>query len=62
MNAARKCEIIDAATSTFEPREQAGSCIGGDLELNWSCCLLLDHHRSRPNGWSRHKRANLDFH
>ena len=33
MYAARKCEITDAALSTFEPGERAGSCIGGDLEL-----------------------------
>jgi hypothetical protein len=44
MDAARECKIIDATTSTFEPSEQAGPSIGGDLKLNWPSRLLLDHH------------------
>jgi len=39
MDAAGECKIIDAATSAFEPGEQAGPRIGGDLELNWSSRL-----------------------
>lgn len=62
MDAAGECEIINASTSAFEPGEQAGSRIGGDLKLNWSSRLLLDHHRSRSNGRSNYKRTDLDFH
>lgn len=56
-----KCEVVNAAASPFEPGEQAGSRIGGDFELNWSSRFLLDDHRSRADGGSRHKRADFDF-
>lgn len=62
MDSAWKREIVDTAASSLELRQQAGSGVCRDLELNWSARLLLNHHRARPDGRSGHKRADLDFH
>src|SRR5690606_31024255 len=61
-DAARESKVINRATSTLEPGQQAGSGVRGDLELDRSARLLLNHHRSRSDCRTRHERPDLDLH
>jgi hypothetical protein len=59
IDAARKREVIDGAASSPKPGQKASSCVRGDLKLNGSARLLLDHHRSGTDCRSSHECADL---
>jgi len=61
VDAARKCLVLDATTSAFEPREKACSDIGRKLELDRASGLLLCNDRAGSNISPGDEVADLDF-
>lgn len=62
IDAAWKCIIVDCAAATFEPGEQAGPDVSGQLKLHRLSRLLLDDYGSGPDVGARNDVANLDLH
>ncbi|MER8683468.1 hypothetical protein [Mesorhizobium sp. M1405] len=58
---ARECIILDRASTSFEPMQNAGSHVVGDLELNRPPRLLLNNDRAGPYLRSGDHIANPDF-
>jgi hypothetical protein len=61
INSARKDEVVERPSSTFEPSEDTFAGRFKELELNGATGLLLYNDRSRANPATAGKLADLNF-
>jgi hypothetical protein len=53
--------LLRAAAASLQPRQQAGTHIASQFELDGAACLLLNDHRPFPYLRSRYQVSRLDL-